>query len=130
MFLRVLQELRKGTQAGALGFRAGFPMERDEKLVLEWEGREKRTTRWWERARPSLAGEGAAGGAPSGHRQANVRAGGAHCPPGSGLSLKEVQGRGKPRGRFGGLGLRGASPAPGETQPRGLGLGARCGAGG
>lgn len=67
MFLRVLQELRKGTQAGALGFRAGFPMERDKKLVLEWEGREKRTTRWWERARPSLAGEVAAGGAPSGH---------------------------------------------------------------
>lgn len=35
MFLRVLQELGKGTQTGALGFQAGFPMEREEKLVLE-----------------------------------------------------------------------------------------------
>lgn len=65
LLLKVLQELGKGTQMGALGFRAGFPMKREEKLVLEWEGRERRTTRQRERARPSLAGEGAAGGAPS-----------------------------------------------------------------
>lgn len=40
-------------------------MEREEKLVLEWEGRGRRTTRQWERASPSLAGEVAAGGAAS-----------------------------------------------------------------
>lgn len=39
-------------------------MEREEKLVLEREARERRTTRQCERSRPSSAGEEAAGGAP------------------------------------------------------------------
>lgn len=37
---------------------------------------------------------------------------GRRCSLSSGLSLKEVQDRRKPRGRFGGLGRREASPAP------------------
>lgn len=55
------KELQKDTLMGVWTSGTGFPMEREEKLVLEWEEKEKRRTTWG-RVSPSLAGEVAAGG--------------------------------------------------------------------
>lgn len=106
-------------------------MEREEKLVLEREARERRTTRQCERARPSSAGEVAAGGAPGCSspdtvgETANVRVGGAHCPPA--LVCRKSTTEENPEAGAEGSAWEEPVPRPGRPPPRCLGLGARCG---